>query len=256
MTRKFLIITLVIIIVFSFELVGCSNEQTAAPQTQTEAKAPANESIWNTDEILAQEPIMLRDKLLEAVGATDKPIPYTYEEVVKFTGQSDGATAGAWMMSVMALEVLYPDSIPVRGDIKIYAPGPGDENHMGVFGEIFTYITGAQTEIGFSGSNFGEAYGKSNRMIYPEEESGIPFFKVEWIWERLDTGKKVGVIFNLALIQPKVTAEWEALGKKIVDGLASPEEIAQHTAYWQSRAPYVFENARTLPGFITVREIN
>ncbi len=63
-------------------------------------------------------------------------------------------------------------------------------------------------------------------------------------------------MFNLLLIDPKVTIEWEALGKKIADGLASPEEIAQHSTYWQSRAPFVFENARTLPGLITVRTID
>lgn len=252
MKKGLLVIGLVILVIISYGITGCSNQQTS----ETKPTVVPYDSVWLTDEILAQKPIMMRDKFLELVGVTKKPIPYTYEEVVKFTGQSDGATAGAWMMAVMALETLYPDSTPVRGNIKIYAPGPGNEGHMGVFGEIFTYITGAQTEIGFSGVNFGDKYAKSNLMIYPDQPSGVPFNKVEWVWERLDTGKKVGVVFNLALIEPKVTPEWEALGKKIVDGLATQEEIAQHTAYWQSRAPYVFENARTLPGFITVREIN
>lgn len=246
LTRRSLIVVLVIAIVFSFGLIGCSNE----PAPVKEAKAQ-----WATDEILAQEPIMMRDKFLELVGVTTEPIPYTYEEIVKFSGQSDAATAGAWMMAVMALEELYPDSTPVRGDIKIYAPGKESEGHMGVFGSIFSYITGAQSKIGFSGANFGEDFNRTNLMVYPIEHSGLMFNRIEWVWERLDTGKKVGIIYDLILIEPQVTKEWEALGKKIADGLATKEEIAKHTAYWQIRAPYVFENARTMPGLITVRVI-
>ncbi len=233
-------------IIFSFGMIGCSNE----PEPVKEVKAQ-----WTTDEILAQEPLMMRDKFLELVGATTEPIPYTYEDVVKFSGESDAATAGAWMMAVMALEELYPDSTPVRGDIKIYAPGKESEGHMGVFGSIFSYITGAQSKIGFSGSNFGEDFDRTNLMIYPAEHSGLMFNQVEWVWERLDTGKKVGVVYNLLLIQPEVTKEWEALGKKVADGLATEEEIAKHTTYWQVRAPFVFANARTMPGLITVRVI-
>lgn len=245
--RRFLIIALVIILAFTLGITGCNNE--ATPEKKAEGQ-------WTTDEVLAQEPLMMRDKFLELVGATTEPIPYTYEEVVKFSGQSDAATAGAWMMAVMALEELYPDSTPVRGDIKIYAPGKESEGHMGVFGSIFSYITGAQSKIGFSGANFGEDFDRTNLMIYPAEHSGRMFFEIEWIFERLDTGKKVGVVYNLLLIEPKVTPQWEALGKKIVDGLATEEEIAEHTEYWQIRAPFVFENARTMPGLITVRVID
>ena len=54
-------------------------------------------------------------------------VDYTYEEVVKLAGHSCGATSSAWEMTRQALEILYPDETPVRGNIMVYAPGAEDE---------------------------------------------------------------------------------------------------------------------------------
>jgi len=46
-----------------------------------------------------------------------KQVPYI--QLVKAAGHSCPTVAGAYAMSYHALKVLYPDSLPVRGEIKV-----------------------------------------------------------------------------------------------------------------------------------------
>lgn len=46
----------------------------------------------------------------------------SFFDAVKFAGHSCPTVAGAYMMTTEALKVLYPDSIPVRGNIEVHMP--------------------------------------------------------------------------------------------------------------------------------------
>ena len=74
---------------------------------------------------------------------------------------------------------------------------------------------------------------------------------MEWMFTRLDTGARVGVIFNLAVITPIATPERQEMGKKMAAGEATPEEAADYYKYWNDRAKFVLENA-DMDGFFTV----
>ncbi len=217
---------------------------------------PAEAPLWTQEYITQVPPIMMMDPYFQIFGQSQVAVPYTYENAVKLAGHSCGATAGAWTISRKALEVLYPNGeIPVRGQIKVEAPGAEDEWYVGVFGEIITFVTGAAPKTGFIGAEFGQTndlFVRQNKMIYTDEPTGTQPPKMEWIFTRLDNGAKVSVNFNLAVITPLATPERQEMGKKMAAGTATEEEAAEYYEYWNARAKFVFENADTLDGFFNV----
>ena len=74
----------------------------------------------------------------------------------------------------------------------------------------------------------------------------------EWVFTRLDTGKKVGVKFNLVIITPIPTPGRQAMGKTMATFQATPEEAADYIKYWNDRAIFVLEN-QDMKGFFTVK---
>jgi hypothetical protein len=60
--------------------------------------------------------ITLRDPLAEILGAaSDGMMRYSYLDAVKLAGHSCPTVAGAYLMTLKALEKLYPDSVAERG---------------------------------------------------------------------------------------------------------------------------------------------
>ena len=228
-------------------------EEEAAPEEV--AEEPAVDSIWDQAYIDEIPPIMMVEPYFEIFGQAQTAVPYYYEDAVKLAGHSCGATAGAWTITKKALDVLYPeDELPVRGQIAVEAPGAEDEWFTGVFGEIIAYITGASPKTGFIGAEFGETndlFIRQNKMVYPDEPTGTMPPQMEWVFTRLDTGRKVGVIFNLAVITPIATEERQAMGAKLAKGQATPEEAEDYYQYWNDRARFVIEN-QEMEGFFTV----
>jgi hypothetical protein len=233
----------------SFLISSCSPVPAAVAET-----GPG--SLWTQEHITSVDPILMRDPFLELLGQTSGPVPYTYEETVKLSGHSCGAVAGAWTITKKALDALYPDETPVRGQILVQTPGAEDEWHVGVFGEVITYITGAAPKTGFNGSEFGkgnDVYIRRNKMTYSEEPSGTAPPMMEWIFTRTDSGKRVGVMFNVMAVQPLATEERVAMGVKMASGKATAEEVTNYVKYWNDRVDFIFENADTMDGLFTVK---
>lgn len=234
------------------EPVEVKEEASPVPEAEEE---PAG--LWTQDYITQVPPIWMIDPYFQIFGQSQVAVPYTYENAVKLAGHSCGATAGAWTIARKALESLYPDGeIPVRGQIAVEAPGAEDEWFVGVFGEVITFVTGASPKTGFIGAEFGQTndlFVRQNKMVYKNEPSGTPPPQMEWVFTRLDTGAKVGVNFNLAVITPLATPERQEMGKKMAAGTATPDEMADYYEYWNARAKFVFENADTLDGFFNVK---
>ena len=229
---------------------------TVESPTTAEGMPGDDDFAWDQDYITEVPPIMMIDPYFQIFGQSQVAVPYYYENAVKLAGHSCGATTGAWTIARKALEVLYPNGeVPVRGQIAVEAPGAEDEWFVGVFGEVITFITGASPKTGFIGAEFGQTdnvFVRQNKMVYSEEPTGQKPPEREWIFTRLDTGAKVGVKFNLAVITPIPTPDRQAMGKKMAAGEATPEEAADYYEYWNARATFVLENADTLDGFFTV----
>ncbi|MFA5535597.1 MAG: hypothetical protein WDA53_00300 [Bacillota bacterium] len=256
MKRNSLSVLFACMLVLALAVTGCSS-QAKAPVVGSGQEAPY--SYFKVAAINQEEPIMMRDQFLEIMGQVDGPIPYFYQEVVKFAGHHCAATAGAWSITKKALAALYPDGqVPERGQIIIHAPGPANEWYVGVFGDIFEFITGATADSGFPGSSFGEKYNRRDLLIYPDAPSGTPPPQMKWIWERRDTGAKVEVIYNLMLAQPPNTPDLEVLQAKIGadDPSVTESQLKSWQKTWNQRAAFVLDNADKLAGFFHVEKLN
>lgn len=236
---------------------------------------------WTQKHIRKVPPIMMYEPYFsEMFDQTDRDVPYNYEEAVKLAGHSCGATSSAWEMTRIALEILYPDETPVRGNIMVYAPGAEDEWNIGVIGEVITYITGAAPHTGFSGAEFANGwpsppntqssgdpvYKRRNKMVYTEEavRTWPPNWMI-WRFERADVEppEPVCLRFKYVDIRNPVTGElielgvqppaapkgyWQLLGARIASGDVNltGEDIAKYITWWNVRTEYVFENTDSL----------
>lgn len=209
-------------------------------------------TAWTQKHIAKVPPIMMREPFLEMLGQIEGPLAYYYEEAVKFTGHSCGAVSGAWTITRKALEALYPNETPVRGQIKITAPGAEDEWVVGVFGEVMSYITGAAPNTGFPGQGFGQKYNRKNLITYKEEITNLEPPKMVWTFERIDTGKKVNVRYVVSNVQPQPTPKQKEMAAKMAEGTVTLEEAREWQAYWNARAEFVFTNADILEGLFVV----
>ncbi|MFC2161803.1 hypothetical protein ACFLRW_00950 [Acidobacteriota bacterium] len=106
------------------------------------------------DFFYAIKPIKFKEPLAETLGAfkeDDAVLEFTFIETVKMAGHACPTVTGAYMICQEALEALYPDEIPTRGNIAITVFGEPDEGVNGVIGQVFSFLTGAAPESGFKG---------------------------------------------------------------------------------------------------------
>jgi len=231
---------------------------------------------WTQKHIRKVPPIMMYEPFFsEMFAQTDRDVPYNYEEAVKLAGHSCGATSSAWEMTRKALEILYPDDTPVRGNIMVYAPGAENEWNIGVIGEVITYLTGAAPHTGFSGAEFGnpfppppapeptflgdQVYKRRNKMVYYTAETSPkawPPNKMIWKFERIDPAEEVCLRFKYVDfppledigIQPPGGPQWALLGARIANGdeTLTSGEIESYITWWNVRTEDVFENSDDL----------
>ncbi len=100
------------------------------------------------------KPIKFKEPLAEMLGAlkeNEAVLEYTFIEAVKMAGHACPTVTGAYMCCQEALDFLYPDEIPIRGNIAITIYGEPDEGVYGVIGQVFSFMTGAAPESGFKG---------------------------------------------------------------------------------------------------------
>lgn len=220
--------------------------------------APADE--WSVDWIKKVPPIVMQDRFIEFLGQTKTTHPYYFEEVVKLSGHACMVTGSAWTMTKLALEKLYPNGqIPQRGDIQIEAPGAESEWNLGVMGEVMTYITGAAAHGGFDGGAFkiNNNYVRRGKLIYAKYPTKVAPKNNEWIFTRLDNGKKVAVKWILLQLKPQPIDQKRLLtttGKPLATGKASPEVYDAFIKEWDAAAKSSIFDAEK-KGWITLRVI-
>ena len=99
-------------------------------------------------------PIRFKEPFAETLGAftkKDAVVEYALTDVVKLAGHVCPTTVGAYLCCQKALKKLYPNEIPVRGDITITIHGEPHEGVYGVISQIFSFLTGAAPNTGFKG---------------------------------------------------------------------------------------------------------
>ena len=172
------------------------------------------------------ETITLLDPLSRVLGSfTDGKITFTYKEIVKLAGHSCPTVGGAYLMTVRALEVLYPEGLPVRGHIKVAFKEDEQDGVAGVIANVISDITGATETSGFKGLN-GNFARHSLMSFNADIESSARF-------TRTDTGESVDAYYNPNVVMPN--PKMQSLMQKVMMQSATEEEINEFGVLWQER---------------------
>lgn len=167
------------------------------------------------------------DPLAQFLGAVeDGIIEYNYIEVVKIAGHSCATVAGAYLITIKALNALYPnDEIPVRGNIFVEFAGKEVDGVVGVVGNVVSIITGAKGCGGFKGIDGN--YSRNNLLKF-----GVDGLQGDIRFTRLDNYKSVEVVYTPAISADSNTNN---MISAILRGKATPFEVLDFKSRWQSR---------------------
>lgn len=179
------------------------------------------------------ETIKVKDPLSQVLGAFEKgEYEFTYLDVVKSAGHSCPTVAGAYIMTLKALEALYPNERAVRGNVKVAFEEALEDGVAGVISNVISQITGATDKSGFKGLQ-GQ-FSRHSLMSFNEEIDSSARFT------RVDTGMSVDVTYNPEAVKPNPMMM--KLMSKLSSGDASEEEVKEFGRLWQDRVQRIFEN--------------
>ncbi len=177
------------------------------------------------------ESITVIDELAQFLGApTDGKYKIYYEEIVKMTGHSCATVAGAYLMALKGLQKLYGNQTPKRGEIKVEVRDNADEGSVGVSASVFTNITGAAGNYGFTGIK--GKYARRNLLTYNANIAGFVKFT------RLDTMESVEVNYFPANVVHPGNIMMSAIGPQATD-----ETKKTFPERWKQMIGVLFENA-------------
>ncbi len=143
-------------------------------------------------------------------------------DVALYSGHVCAGIASGYMITKKALDALYPNSTPERGQIRVAAMAPEDPF------DVASYITGARSFYGRGEINANDLVIDPN---IKSEQKGI----FVMVFQRKDTGKAVKAVFNkFKLIPPQQKAGLESFLRRVLEGKASTEEKASKWAKIQS----------------------
>lgn len=135
------------------------------------------------------------DPLGEMLGAGDGIYHYRFDDAVKLAGHACPTVAGAFVMTKRAVEWLYGNDLPRRGDLRITLHGAVDEGTNGPFSQILTLLTGAAADNGFNG--LGRLEVRKGLLQFDLSGRGGP---VRCTFERLSNGSRVTLDYDPSAI--------------------------------------------------------
>ncbi|HMM54430.1 MAG TPA: hypothetical protein PKC23_05385 [Candidatus Desulfobacillus sp.] len=181
----------------------------------------------NTPEFFEQAPaITLYDPLAEFLGAAEGGrLHYRYVDAVKTAGHSCPTVASAWLMTLRALEALYPDSLPERGAVRAEFSQEWTSGVTGVIANIVSLLTGATRDTGFKG--LAGRFDRRNLLAFNTgRESDIRFI-------RQDTAAAVDVTSFLEYVPGNPLMR--ELMPFCVAGQADEQMQREFSRLWQER---------------------
>ena len=188
--------------------------------------------------------IVLYDPLAAFLGATNNGrVEYTYLDAVKLAGHSCPTVAGAYLMTIKALEALYPGATPERGALRVRLRDEMEHGVTGVIANVVGLITGATQQNGFKG-----IAGRFDRRDLLFFNAGID---ADIRFERVDSGAAVTVAYRAELAPG--SARLRALAGKIGTVGLTPEEQHEFGVEWQARVERILIDEADNPGLVVVK---
>jgi hypothetical protein len=170
--------------------------------------------------------ISLYDPLAEFLGATEDGIlQYGYFDAVRLAGHSCPTVAAAYWSTYKALASLYPDAMPVRGEIRVEFSQDSASGVTGVIANVVSMLTGAMSDNGFKG--VGGRFDRRKRLFFAVE------MPVEMRFTRLDTNQAVQIATNLKLVPASPCLS--KLMASCISNIATVAETAEFRHLWQAR---------------------
>ncbi len=170
--------------------------------------------------------ITVHDGLAAFIGAADDGLlTYRYVDAVRLAGHSCPTVAGAYLLVRRALQLLYPDQMPQRGEVAVQFSAPLEEGVTGVIANVASLITGAAGAGGFKG--IGGRHCRMGLLDFGRAFDGVARF------ERKDNGAAV----QLGMASGRVAADARTMPllQKAMAGTASVEEVREFGRLWQER---------------------
>ena len=200
-------------------------------------------------------PIKFREPLAETLGvfrAEGAILEYTFVDVVKMAGHACPTVAGAYLSCQKALERLYLDEIPVRGEISVTVYGEPDEGVYGVMAQVFSYLTGAASATGFRG--LGHRFRRKDLLKYNPDKIDSQAMCFEF--SRLDNGKTVLVKFYPQQIPfPEEKAKRLAeLLEKVIWEAAREEERKEFQELWTGKVKDMLSEEKGIDRWLKIEE--
>ncbi len=168
------------------------------------------------------------DPLGDMLGAGDGIYQYSFDDAVKLAGHACPTVAGAFVMVKRAVELLYGDDLPRRGDLRITMYGAIDAGTNGPFSQILTLLTGSAADNGFNG--LGRLEVRKGLLKFDRSGTGGP---VRCTFERLSNAERVTLVYSPAAIPavPGLSADMQAL----LTGAADPVIRERFRTSWRER---------------------
>ncbi|ELY56933.1 hypothetical protein [Natronococcus jeotgali] len=206
-------------------------------ELETDPEPSCDRTSWAVDYDV--DPIRLRDPAAEALALLEpgEPIVVTYADVLKAAGHSCPTTAGAYRLAKDALEALYPDGLPVRGDVAVFAGGPRDDPAYGVTARLISYVTGAAGEDGFAGLAGGHG-GRRDLLDY----GAIGTDGIAFEFTRTDTDETVRATYHVEDVPAGGPATADL--PKLIDGTATDAEREAFAVDWHDRVAAILRGER------------
>ncbi len=219
----------------------------------------ANEKITHNDIFRdffhEVEPIRFREPFAETLGIfkkEDAVLEYTFIDVVKMAGHACPTTAGAYLCCAEALKKLYPNELPIRGDISIAVYGEPDEGVYGVISQVFSFLTGAAPESGFRG--LGHKFRRKDLLRFSLEKIDPNALCFEF--RRLDNNTDVLVKFfpnNVPFDQEKAK-QLGVLLEKVLWEAAKEDERRKFQDLWQEKVRNMLLEKKELNKWIQIED--
>lgn len=202
------------------------------------------------------EPIKIREPLANTLGALKEKVAileYSFIDTVKMAGHACPTVASAYIGCKKALEVLYPEEIPVRGDISITVYGESAEGVYGVMAQVFSFITGACLSTGFKGLGYKFKRKDLLRFTPDKIDTGALCFE----FGRLDKQGKVLIKLFPAKF-PSLGDREHRMGKlleKIIWEAAKDDELEEFQNLWMEKVKRIVLDEEEIHNWLILKHV-
>ena len=169
---------------------------------------------------------------------------------MKMAGHACPTVSAAYLCCRLALDRLYGDAVPVRGEIAVTVYGEPGEGVYGVMAQVMSFITGAAPATGFKG--LGTRFKRKDLLKFSSEKIDPEAMCFEF--RRLDTGRSALTRYYPRRV-PFPEDKAQKLGKlmqPVIWDAATGEERKQFQALWMEKVKAMLLERRDIENWLKI----